>query len=238
MATKASSRKFDRLPNHMAIVPDGNGRWAERRGWPRVQGLRAGANNMYRMVQYLEEYPINYLTLYGFSTENWSRPGNEVAGLFDLVLFFVDEHLQEMHERNIQLRHIGRLQQLPDELQKAITRAITLTKDNTHLILSIAFNYGGRPEIVDATQRLVSEGVKPEDITEKTFSNYLYTNGIPDVDLLIRTGGENRLSNFLLWQTAYSEYYFTRVLWPDFRKKDLDRALLSYSRRERRFGGI
>jgi undecaprenyl diphosphate synthase len=126
----------------MAIVPDGNGRWAERRGWPRVQGLRAGANNMYRMVQYLEEYPIKYLTLYGFSTENWSRPGNEVAGLFELVLFFVEEHLQEMHERNIQLRHIGRLQQLPQELQEAIVEAVNLTRDNTQLVLSIAFNYG------------------------------------------------------------------------------------------------
>ena len=193
---------------------------------------------MYRMVQYLNEYPINYLTLYGFSTENWSRPDAEVSGLFGLVLFFVEEHLQEMHEKSIKIRHIGRLQQLPQELQEAITRAVTLTGDNKRLILNIAFNYGGRPEIVDAARRLVSEGAKPEDITEETFGRYLYTNGIPDVDLLIRTGGENRLSNFLLWQTAYSEYHFSRVLWPDFRKRDLDRALLSYSQRKRRFGGL
>jgi undecaprenyl diphosphate synthase len=238
MAARASSGKFERFPNHIAIVPDGNGRWAERRGWSRVQGLWAGADNMYRMVQYLNEYPIKYLTLYGFSTENWSRPEAEVSGLFELVLFFVEEHLQEIHEKNIQLRHIGRLQQLPQELQEAIARAVNLTRDNTRLILSIAFNYGGRPEIVDAARRIVTEGVRPEDITEETFSNYLYTNGIPNVDLLIRTGGENRLSNFLLWQTAYSEYHFTKVLWPDFRKKDLDRALLSYSQRKRRFGGL
>jgi undecaprenyl diphosphate synthase len=238
MAARISTPKFDRFPNHIAIVPDGNGRWAERRGWPRVQGLWAGADNMYRMVQYLNEYPINYLTLYGFSTENWSRPDAEVSGLFELVLFFVEEHLEEMHARNIQIRHIGRLQQLPQELQESITRAVTLTRDNARLTLNIAFNYGGRPEIVDAARRLVAEGVRPEDITEETFRNYLYTNGIPDVDLLIRTGGENRLSNFLLWQTAYSEYHFTRVLWPDFRKKHLDQALLSYSRRKRRFGGL
>ena len=237
MAARASSQKFDRFPNHVAIVPDGNGRWAERRGWPRVQGLWAGADNMYRMVHYLNEYPVNYLTLYGFSTENWSRPEAEVSGLFGLVLFFVEEHLEEMHEKSIKIRHIGRLQQLPQELQEAITRAVTLTRNNTRLILNIAFNYGGRPEIVDAARQLVAEGVKPEDITEERFGQYLYTNGIPDVDLLIRTGGENRLSNFLLWQTAYSEYHFSRVLWPDFRKRDLNRALLSYSQRKRRFGG-
>jgi len=193
---------------------------------------------MYRMVQYLNQYPIKYLTLYGFSTENWSRPEAEVSGLFELVLFFVEEHLEEMHKKSVQIRHIGRLQQLPLELQDSITRAVALTRDNTQLILNIAFNYGGRPEIVDAARRLVAEGVKPEDITEETFRNYLYTGGIPDVDLLIRTGGENRLSNFLLWQAAYSEYHFTRVLWPDFRKKHLDQALLSYSRRKRRFGGL
>jgi len=238
MAEKESPKKFSRFPNHVAVVPDGNGRWAERQGWPRVRGLWAGADNMYRMVQYLNEYPIKYLTIYGFSTENWSRPEDEVIGLFELVLFFVGEHLEDMHKRNVQIRHIGRLQQLPQELQEAINRAITLTKNNTQLVLNIAFNYGGRPEIVDAARRLVTEGVKPEDITEETFRNYLYTNGIPDVDLLIRTGGENRLSNFLLWQTAYSEYHFTKVLWPDFRKKDLDRALLSYSQRNRRFGGL
>ncbi|HEY31622.1 MAG TPA: di-trans,poly-cis-decaprenylcistransferase [Dehalococcoidia bacterium] len=238
MAVKASTRKIDRLPNHVAIVPDGNGRWAERRGWSRLQGHRAGAENMHRMIQYLNEYPIKYLTLYSFSSENWGRPESEVSGLFELLLEVINSYLQEIHEKNIKIRHIGRLESLPEELQEAITRAAMLTENNTQLTLNIALNYGGRPEIVDAARRLVTDGIKPEDITEETFSNYLYTAGLPDVDLLIRTGDETRLSNFLLWQTAYSEYHFTKVLWPDFRKKDLHRALLSYSQRKRRFGGL
>lgn len=238
MVEKVLHKVIDHLPNHVAIVPDGNGRWAERRGWPRIQGHRAGSENMHRMVQYLKEYPIEYLTIYSFSSENWNRPQSEVSGLFGLLLDFVTAYLEEIHEKNIKIRHIGRLQQLPEELQEAITRAVTLTKDNTQLTLNVALNYGGRPEIVDAARQIVASGIKPEDITEETFSNYLYTNGLPDVDLLIRTGDETRLSNFLLWQTAYSEYHFTKVLWPDFRKKDLDRALLAYSRRKRRFGSL
>jgi undecaprenyl diphosphate synthase len=238
MAEKASPKNLNHLPNHVAIVPDGNGRWAEKRGLPRLQGHRAGAENMRRMVQYLNEYPIKYLTLYSFSSENWGRPRSEVAGLFELLLEVINSYLQEIHEKNIKVSHIGRLESLPEELQKAITRAVMLTKENTRLTLNVALNYGGRPEIVDAVRRLVTDDIKPEDITEETFSNYLYTAGLPDVDLLIRTGDETRLSNFLLWQTAYSEYHFTKVLWPDFRKKDLDRALLSYSRRKRRFGGL
>lgn len=238
MAAKASPQKIDHLPTHVAIVPDGNGRWAERRGWPRLQGHRAGAENMHRMVQYLNEYPIKYLTLYTFSSENWRRPESEVSGIFELLIEVINSYLQEIHEKNIKVRHIGRLELLPQQLQEALTRAITLTKDNTQLTLNIALNYGGRPEIVDAARRLMTDGIKPEEVTEETFSNYLYTAGLPDVDLLIRTGDEARLSNFLLWQTAYSEYHFTKVLWPDFRKKDLHRALLSYSRRKRRFGGL
>ena len=238
MATASARKQIDHLPNHVAIVPDGNGRWAERRGLSRLQGHHAGADNMHRMVQYLNEYPIKYLTLYGFSSENWSRPQSEVSGLFNLVLIFIDEYLQEIHERNIKIRHIGRLEQLPKELQQAINEAITLTKDNTQMTLNVAYNYGGRPEIIDATRRLVADGLKPEDITEEVFCNYLYTAGLPDVDLLIRTGDETRLSNFLLWQTAYSEYHFTKVLWPDFGQKDMDKALQSYSHRKRRFGGL
>ena len=193
---------------------------------------------MHRMVQYINEYPINYLTLYGFSTENWNRPDSEVKGLFQIMIAFIDRYLDEIHEKGIKLRHIGRLDQLPQKLQESMTRAITTTRDNTSMTLCVAFNYGGRAEIVDALQRLIADGIRPEQITEESFSKYLYTADIPDVDLLIRTGDETRLSNFLLWQTAYSEYHFTRVLWPDFSKRDLDRALLSYSRRKRRFGGL
>lgn len=238
MAARAVSSHFDILPNHVAIVPDGNGRWAEKRGEPRLAGHRAGAANMHRMVQYLNQYPIGFVTLYGFSTENWGRPDAEISGLFDILVAFIRSYLDEMHEKGIRLRHIGRLHQLPDELQKVIEKAAITTKDNDRMTLNVAFNYGGRPEIVDATRRIVAEGIPPEDITEETFASYLYTKDSPDVDLLIRTGDETRLSNFLLWQTAYSEYHFTKVLWPDFGKRDLDRALLSYSKRKRRFGGL
>jgi len=238
MAKASTTKKFTLLPNHIAIVPDGNGRWAEGRGLPRLSGHRAGADNMRRMVKYLNEYPIKYLTLYGFSTENWTRPEEEVRGLFQILEEFIDKCAQEIHERGVQLRHLGRLNELPQSLQLAINRAVELTKNNTGMILNVAFNYGGRAEILDAVRRLLADGVKPQNIDEELFSSYLYSAGLPNVDLLIRTGDETRLSNFLIWQTAYSEYHFTTVLWPDFGKKDIDKALLSYSRRERRFGGL
>jgi len=226
------------FPNHVAIVPDGNGRWAELRGLPRLEGHKAGAENMWRMVRYFNEYPIKYLTLYGFSTENWSRPEDEVSGLFHILEKRIDRDTPELLKRDIRLRHLGRLGELPQGLQHTMNRAVELTKSNTGMTLNLAFNYGGRAEILDAVRRLVTEGIPPRNIDEKLFNNYLYTAGLPDVDLLIRTGDELRLSNFLLWQTAYSEYYFTDVLWPDFDKKDVEKALQSYSRRERRFGRL
>ena len=238
MANTPTTKKIDLLPNHIAFVPDGNGRWAEQRGLPRLEGHQAGAENMHRMVQYLNEYPINYLTLYGFSTENWSRPEEEVKGLFQILEEFIIKCVSEFHERGIKLRHIGRISELPQSLQLTIDRAVELTKNNTRMLLSLAFNYGGRAEIVDAVRHLLAEGIPPQNVDEELFDSYLYTAGLPDVDLLIRTGDEVRLSNFLIWQTAYSEYHFTRVLWPDFGKKDIDKALLSYSRRERRFGAL
>jgi len=238
VSKKLNPEPTGKFPSHVAIVPDGNGRWAEKHGWPRLEGHRAGADNMFRMVQYINKYPINYLTLYGFSTENWNRPESEVSGLFEILTTFIDIHLEDIHKKGIKLSHIGRLHQLPQELQDSINRAVSLTRDNTRMTLCVAFNYGGRPEIVDAAQRLLADGVKPDEVTEQSFSKYLYTADMPDVDLLIRTGDETRLSNFLIWQTAYSEYYFTKVLWPDFRKQNLDRALLSYSHRKRRFGGL
>jgi len=238
MANKSTKEIYIHLPNHLAIVPDGNGRWAERRGLPRLNGHRAGLENMRRMINYLSEYPIKYVTIYGFSTENWERPDDEVKGIFDLLEEVIDEYSAEIHKNGVKLCHIGRLNELPQNLQIAINRAVELTKNNTRMALSIALNYGGRAEIVDAARRLLSEGVKPQDLDEKSFNRYLYTNGLPNVDLLIRTGDVLRLSNFLIWQTAYSEYYFTKVLWPNFSKKDMDKALLSYSRRKRRFGGL
>ena len=238
MAASSTMKRITHLPNHVAIVPDGNGRWAEQRGLSRIEGHQAGAANMRRMVEYFNEYPIKYLTLYGFSTENWSRPEDEVMGLFQILEEFINKFAVEIHKQGIRLRHLGRLEGLPESLQQAEIRAIELTKNNTGMTLSVAFNYGGRAEIVDAVRRLVAEGVPPQNIDEKLFSNYLYTAGLPDVDLLIRTADELRLSNFLIWQTAYSEYYFTKVLWPDFGEKEVDQALLSYSQRQRRFGGL
>lgn len=231
-------KNISRFPDHVAIVPDGNGRWAELRGLPRLQGHQAGAENMRRMVEYLKGYPISYVTLYGFSTENWTRPQEEVNGLFKLLREFITKHVASIHEMGIRLRHLGRLHELPPELQQAITSAVELTRNNTRMTLSVAFNYGGRGEIVDAVRRIIGDQISPGAVNENLLEKYLYTAGLPSVDLLIRTGDELRLSNFLIWQTAYSEYHFTRVLWPDFGKRDMDRALSAYSQRERRFGGL
>jgi undecaprenyl diphosphate synthase len=225
------------LPVHIAIVPDGNGRWAAKHGLPRLSGHREGVLNMMRMIQYISEYPIKYVTFYGFSTENWNRPEAEINGLFKLVEHFVDEQLDKINEKNIRIRHIGRLNGLPDGLQKAISRAVSLTAKNDGMTLGVAWNYGGRAEIIDAIAKFTADPDKPQPLDEKSFSRYLYTGDMPDVDLLIRTSNEMRLSNYLLWQTAYSEFYFTDVLWPDFGKKDIENALIDYSRRNRRFGG-
>jgi undecaprenyl diphosphate synthase len=226
------------LPAHIAIVPDGNGRWAEKRGLPRLEGHREGMENMYRLVGYVDEYHIPFLTLYGFSTENWSRPEEEVFGLFSSLTEFIKRTAPDVHCRGIRINHIGRLSELPEELRQSINDAVELTKNNTGMTLNVAFNYGGRAEITDAVRRIIDDGIPSEKITEDLIENYLYTAGMPGVDLLIRTSDERRLSNFLIWQTSYSEYYFTKVLWPDFQKKDIDKALEFYRRRKRRFGGL
>ncbi len=238
MTTALTTGKITQLPTHIAIVPDGNGRWAEQRGLPRLSGHQAGAENARRIVEYLNEYPIKYVTLYLFSTENWGRPEDEVRGLFHLSAEMIDRNTRRFHKKGIRLCHIGRLAELPQSLQQAINRGVELTKNNTGTTFNLAFNYGGRAEILDAVRHLIAEGIPPQDINEELFSSYLYTAGLPNVDLLIRTGDELRLSNFLIWQTAYSEYHFTKVPWPDFSKKDMDKALLSYSQRQRRFGGL
>lgn len=231
-------KQIERLPIHIAIVPDGNGRWAEKRGLSRLAGHQAGVKKMRSLIEYLSSLQIKYVTLYGFSTENWGRPTDEIKGLFRILVERIDQDVPKLNKRGVRVRHLGRLGELPDWLQSSVKRAQELTKDNTGLTLSLAFNYGGHVEIIDAVRRIIAEGIPPEKIDEKLFSEYLYTAGIPDVDLLIRTGDELRLSNFLLWQTAYSEYYFTDVLWPDFTKEDMDRALIDYSQRKRRFGAL
>ena len=219
-------------------MPDGNGRWAEQRGLPRFEGHRAGAENLSRVIEYLNDYRIKYVTVYTFSTENWNRPEDEVKGLFRLSEEKIDRDLPQFQKMRIRLRHLGRLQELPPSLQGAINRGVELTKNNTGMTLSLAFNYGGRAEILDAVRHIIADGIPPEKLDEKLFSSYLYTADLPEVDLLIRTADELRLSNFLIWQTAYSEFYFTKVLWPDFDKKEVDKALLAYSQRQRRFGGL
>ena len=227
-----------RLPNHVAIIMDGNGRWAQQRGLSRLEGHEAGLENIHPIAEYFSQRKLKYLTLYGFSTENWNRPEDEVKGLFRLLEERIDKEAAELHRREVRLRHLGRLEELPQSVQIAINRAVELTRNNTGMTLSLAFNYGGRSEILDAVRRIIAEGISPQNIDEQLFSSYLYTVGLPDADLVIRSGGELRTSNFLTWQAIYSEYYFTETLWPDFDEKEAEKALLSYSQRQRRFGGL
>ena len=238
MTTPSTMKKITQLPNHVAIIMDGNGRWAKQHGLPRLEGHQAGAANIRPIIKCLNRYHIKYVTLYGFSTENWNRPEDEVSGLLHLFEESINKYVSELHENGIKLRHLGHLEELPPSLQLAINQAIELTKSNTGMTLSFALNYGGRLEILDAVRRIIAEGIPTQNIDERLFNSYLYTVGLPDVDLVIRTSGEFRISNFLMWQAAYSEYYFTDVLWPDFNEKELEKALLAYSQRQRRFGGL
>jgi len=225
------------LPHHVAIILDGNGRWAEKRGLPRLSGHRAGVRNLRRILKALGKYGIEYVTLYAFSTENWNRPADEVNGIFGILTEVVGREARELHKNGVKIRHIGRLEGLPEKVQKSIEKAIKLTENNLGMTLAVALNYGGRAEILDAIRRIGDDKIPLGNIDENVFSKYLYTAGLPDVDLVIRTSGEMRTSNFLIWQAAYSEYYFTPVLWPDFDEAELEKALLAYSQRQRRFGG-
>ncbi len=231
-------KKITSLPNHVAFIMDGNGRWAEKHGLPRLEGHRAGMENTHSIISYLDKLHIRYATLYSFSTENWSRPQEEIGGLLTILGESIAKEAIELHQRGVRLRHLGHLERLPKQLKQAINWALKLTKNNNGMTLNLAFDYGGRLEILDAVRSIITKGISPQDVDEKLFSNYLYTAGLPDVDLVIRTGGELRISNFLLWQSAYSEYYFTEVLWPDFNAKEAEEALIAYSQRQRRFGGL
>ncbi len=226
------------LPRHVAIIMDGNGRWAKQRGLPRIEGHRAGAKNVRKVARAFADHGVKYLTLFAFSTENWDRPKEEVTGLLHLLSQSIDEEIQRFHQANIKLVHIGKPDRLPLELKRKVKSATELTKDNTEMTLCLAFDYGSRSEIVDAVRCIKEGNVSPEGISEAIFSSYLDTADIPDPDLLIRTGGEFRLSNFLLWQVAYSELYFTPVSWPDFNEKEIEKALLDYKQRQRRFGNL
>jgi len=229
---------LDRIPRHIGIVMDGNGRWAKKRRLPRLMGHQAGTENTRRVLRACGEFGIKIVTLYGFSTENWQRPNDEVEGLFSIFEGAIDREVPELNRNGVRLRHLGRTEGLPERLVQKIESAMELTKDNDRLILNLAFNYGGRAEIVDAARRIIAEGIDATAIDEALFSSYLYTAGLPDLDLVIRTGGEMRLSNFLLWQTAYAEYYATPTFWPDFDEAELEKALLAYSQRTRKFGKL
>ncbi len=238
MSQSKKTETSNRIPTHVAIIMDGNGRWALSRGLPRLAGHRAGTENLRRIIEACVEFGIRYLTIYAFSTENWGRPPEEVQGLLRILEDVIDRELQELHDQGVQLRHIGRLDRLHPKLREKVLKAIEYTKDNDRLVLNVAFNYGGRDEIVCAIKNIIRNGVKPEEVTDELVSQYLFTAGVPDPDLIIRTSGELRGSNFLIWQGAYSEWYFTPTYWPDFDKEELRRALEEYKRRERRFGKV
>jgi undecaprenyl diphosphate synthase len=230
------------LPRHVAIIMDGNGRWAAQRGQPRIAGHRAGVEAVRAAVDTSARLGLGALTLYAFSTENWKRPRLEVDALMRMLRRYLRLELDEIDRQNIRFQAIGRSEALAQSVQREIVRATDRTRNNTGMVLSVALNYGGRAEIVDAARaavrRLVSEGQEPDALTEEIIERELYTSGLPELDLLVRTSGELRISNFLLWQTAYSEIYVTETFWPDFRRVDLLEAIIDFQGRDRRFGGL
>lgn len=226
------------FPEHVGIIMDGNGRWARKQGRPRLFGHRAGVENLRSILRASVELGISIVTLYAFSTENWTRPEDEVRGLLRILGDALRNEVGELHKNGVQLRHIGDLSPLSAPLKQQIQAAVELTRNNDRLIANIAFNYGGRQEITEAVRKIVQKKIPPEAITEDVISAHLYTGGLPDVDLIIRTSGEFRTSNFLLWQGAYAELYVTPTYWPDFNKDELYRALEAYSQRNRRYGGL
>jgi undecaprenyl diphosphate synthase len=225
-------------PEHVAIIMDGNGRWAGERGMHRSEGHKAGVDNVRRITTSFADHGVKYLTLFAFSTENWERPDDEVGFLISLMGEAVRQETQPLHDEGVRIRHIGRLDRLPEGLQDAIRDSMELTKDNTGITLNLAYDYGGRAEIIDAVRAMVADGLRPDDITEDTLQSHLYTAGLPDPDLIIRTAGEMRISNFLIWQSAYAEYYATDVHWPDFDERQVAKALEAYGGRQRRYGKL
>jgi undecaprenyl diphosphate synthase len=234
--------KFNKLPKHVAIIMDGNGRWAKKRFMPRLAGHRQGVKTLKKIIKHTDALGIEYLTVYAFSTENWNRPDQEVSGLMNLLINFLDENLKILHKNNVKLRVLGTMEHVPKTVEQSITTALHRTQDNDGLKLNIAFNYGSRLEIVHGIKQVIKDinnGVlELEQFDSETFSNYLYTKELPDPDLLIRTSGEIRLSNFLLWQLAYTEFYFTETLWPDFDEAEYEKALMAYQNRDRRYGTV
>ena len=232
------SETIRRVPEHVGIIMDGNGRWAKARGLPRLAGHRAGTRNLRRIIRAAANAGIKHLTFYAFSTENWSRPEEEVGGLMGLLGEFIETETPELHKEGARLLHIGHLEHLEPQLRQKIENAIELTKNNTRIDVILAFSYGGRDEIVTAVRKIVEAGIPAEEITQQTLSDSMFTVGIPDPDLIIRTSGELRTSNFLTWQSVYSEWAFPQVFWPDFDEAALAEVLKDFANRDRRFGGL
>lgn len=236
MSKKPAEEIPENIPRHIAIIMDGNGRWARERGLPRLAGHRAGTENLRRIIEACVEFGVRYLTIYAFSTENWGRPEEEVSGLMGIFDEAFVSELDELDRQGAQLRHIGRIDGVKASLRKKILKGIERTKDNDRLILNIAFNYGGRDEVVHAVQKMLADGVKPDQVNEALVSSYMFTGDIPDPDLVIRTSGEQRISNFLIWQAAYAEWVFPETYWPDFGREQLLDAIHQFNQRDRRFG--
>ena len=234
----ASASERPAVPRHVAIIMDGNGRWAAQRGLPRLAGHEHGTNNIRRITTAAAELGIGYLTLWAFSTDNWRRPREEIDGILRILAGVIERETEELHRQGAQLRHIGSLEGLDDELREAVLAAVERTRGNDRLVLTLAFNYSGRQELLAAVRSLVASGIAPDDVDEATLQAHLFTHDMPDPDLIIRTSGEHRISNFLLWQSAYAEFFFTPTLWPDFGPDDLCEAVREFGRRERRFGGV
>jgi len=225
-----------KIPEHVAIIMDGNGRWAESRGLTHFEGHKAGTENLRDIIRASVSFGVKYLTIYAFSTENWGRPKEEVRGLMNILESVIDRELDELNAEGVRICHIGRLDSMPPKTRKKVEHAVQLTHQNDRLILNVAWNYGGRDEIVHAIQQLILAGTSAEQVTDELVNQHLYTHGCPDPDLIIRTSGEMRLSNFLIWQSAYSEWYATPILWPDFNKDEYQKAIEVYGQRKRRFG--
>ena len=237
----ADQQSLDQTPyvmRHLAIIMDGNGRWATKRHLPRLAGHKAGVSALRRVLELAVDERIEMISVYAFSTENWGRPRVEVEGLMRLFWETIRSDIEKLHREGVRLRHLGRLQDLSPDIQKAVQDSVELTRNNSRIGLNVCFNYGGRAELVDAIRQIIIDGHDPNSITEELVSSYLYTRDLPDPEMVIRTAGEMRVSNFLLWQSAYSEYYATPTLWPDFGKEDLCSALESYRHRQRRFGRL
>lgn len=238
MSKPIHQNPIEKVPAHVAIIMDGNGRWALKRRLPRLAGHKAGTENLRRIIKACVEFGVKYLTIYAFSTENWGRPREEVQGLMRILEDVIDKELAELDDQGVQIRHLGRLDQLDPALQEKVMDAVETTRHNSRLVLNVAFNYGGRAELVNAIQQMLRDGVDPERVTPELVSQYLYTAGVPDPDLIIRTSGELRISNFLIWQAAYSEWFVTPTYWPDFGKEEFRKALDEFAHRDRRYGKV